>query len=263
MDVMGVLGIVLGFICIIVGILLDGTLRDYFDVPSILITIGGTIFATMANYSFSAFKTLTKIIPIALKKDRTDFESSIQTLIRLAYIARKNGVLALESEADSLDDQFLKKGILLVVDGSDPELVKNILQTELTFIEERHEKGQAILNSMAAYAPAFGMAGTLIGLINMLRVLDKPEALGPSMAVALITTFYGVILANLCFTPLAGRLKEKTVIEIMHKEMLVEGILSIQAGENPRVIEEKLKAFLPGSVQGNISVKEKNDRGEE
>ena len=260
MDIMGVLGIALGLLSMVIAILLDGSLGIYINLPSVLITLGGTIFATMANYSFTAFKTLGKIIPIALKKDTTDFEGSIKTLIKLAYIARKNGVLALEGEAETLDDNFLKKGILLVVDGSDPELVKNILQTELTFIEERHDKGQSMLNSMAAYAPAFGMAGTLIGLINMLRVLDKPETLGPSMAVALITTFYGVILANLCFTPLAGRLKEKTATEIMHKEMLIEGILSIQAGENPRVIEEKLKAFLPGSVQNNFEV-ERNDKG--
>ncbi len=257
MDISGLLGILFGFACMVVGILLDGELGSYWDTASVFITLGGTIFATMANYSFKSFKTIFKIIPIALKKDKTDFKQSIQTLINLANIARREGVLALENEAESLNDSFLKKGIILVVDGSDPELVKNILETELDFIEERHEQKQAMLYSMSAYAPAFGMAGTLIGLINMLKELDKPENVGPSMAVALVTTFYGVILANLFFTPLAGRLKEKTAIEVMHKQMLIEGILSIQVGENPRIIEEKLKAFLSDKKQTEISKKEK------
>jgi chemotaxis protein MotA len=190
---------------------------------------------------------------IALSKDKIDYNSSVLTLINLANIARREGVLALEEESNSLDDNFLRKGIILIVDGSDPELVKNILETELNFIEERHGQGQAILYSMSAYAPAFGMIGTLIGLINMLKDLSNTDALGPSMAVALVTTFYGVMLANLFFTPLAGRLKEKTAHEILHKEMIIEGILSIQAGENPRIIEEKLKAFLPHKVQVSLS----------
>lgn len=259
MDIMGILGVLLGFLSQIIGILMGGSLLDYWDPSSVFITIGGTFFAAMANYNFKTFKTIGKLYAIALSKDKSDFKNSIQTLIHLANVARKDGVLALESEAEALGDEFLKKGILLVVDGSDPELVKNILQTELSFIEERHGNGQAMLNSMAAYAPAFGMAGTLIGLINMLRELDDPDSLGPAMAVALITTFYGVILANLCFTPIAGRLKEKTANEIMQKEMLIEGILSIQAGENPRVIEEKLKAFLPGAEQKRLKDKSRYD----
>ncbi len=254
MDIMGILGIILGFLCMVIGIMINGTLGSYWDSASIFITLGGTIFAAMASVRFDTFKNLFKLVGIALRRDDTDFTGSIQTLIHLANVARKDGVLALEGEAENLDDNFLKKGLLLVVDGSDPELVKNILQTEINFIEERHEQGQSMFKSMASYAPAFGMAGTLIGLINMLQELDKPETLGPAMAVALITTFYGVLLANLWFMPLARRLEDKTIIEISHKEMIIEGVLSIQAGENPRIIEEKLKAFLSQEEQENIEV---------
>lgn len=254
MDIMGVLGIVLGFLSMVIGILINGTLGSYWDAASVFITLGGTIFATMASVRFDTFKNTIKLSGIALRKDDTDFSGSIQTLIHLANVARKDGVLALENEAENLEDYFLKKGLLLVVDGSDPELVKNILHTEINFIEERHGQGQAMFKSMASFAPAFGMAGTLIGLINMLQELDKPDTLGPAMAVALITTFYGVLLANLCFSPIARRLEEKTAIEVSHKEMLIEGVLSIQAGENPRIIEEKLKAFLSHEQQENIEV---------
>lgn len=253
MDIMGIVGIVVGFIFITVGILLDGQIDSFINFPSIMITVGGTIAAAIANYSFKQFSKIGKIIGIALKKEKIDFKASIDTLINLANTARREGVLALEEESNSLEDKFLRKGIILIVDGSDPELVKNILETELNFIEERHSMGQAMLYSMSSYAPAFGMIGTLIGLINMLRDLSDPEALGPSMAVALVTTFYGCLIANLFFTPLAGRLKEKTAHEILHKEMILEGILSIQAGENPRIIEEKLKAFLPYDIQKTIS----------
>jgi len=259
MDIMGILGVVLGFACLIISILLNGELLSFFDPASIFIVFGGVICATIANYSFKQFMALGKMFKIATSKEKIDYKKSIDTIVYLANIARKDGVLKLEAEANSIDDKFLQKGIMLVVDGSDPELVKNILETELNFIEERHGRAQTMLYSMSAYAPAFGMAGTLIGLINMLKKLDDPSILGTSMAVALVTTFYGVILANLVFTPTAGRLKEKTAHEIMYKEMLIEGILSIQAGENPRITEEKLKAFLSENQQNKMNSEKKGD----
>lgn len=257
MNFIGVLGILAGAIFIVISILLDGNLMSFFDLPSVFIVLGGVIASTIANYSWKQFLSIGKMTVVAFSKDKFNYKKSIDDLIRLANIARREGILALEEEANSLDDPFLKKGIILVVDGSDPELVKNILETELNFIEERHSQGQAVFYSMSSYAPAYGMIGTLIGLINMLEHLDTPDTLGASMAVALVTTFYGVVLANLFFTPIAGRLKEKTEHEVKHKEMLIEGVLSIQAGENPRIIEEKLKSFL--SQKEQVAYNGKND----
>jgi chemotaxis protein MotA len=158
----------------------------------------------------------------------------------------------LEDAAYQVEDDFLKKGILLIVDGTDPELVRNILETELAFLEDRHKTGQSIFETMGALAPAFGMIGTLIGLIRMLRNLNNPEAIGPGMAVALLTTFYGALLANLVFIPVAGKLKIRSNEEILNKEVMIEGMLSIQAGENPRIIEEKLKAFLAPKIRESL-----------
>ena len=145
---------------------------------------------------------------------------------------------ALEDAAYQLGDEFLQKGILLIVDGTDPELVKNIMETELAFLEERHKEGQSIFETMGTLAPAFGLIGTIIGLINMLKQLDNPSAIGPGMAVALVTTFYGAMFANLIFIPIAGKLKVRSREEVLIKEVMIEGMLSIQAGENPRIIEE-------------------------
>ncbi|HBN84135.1 MAG TPA: motility protein A [Clostridiales bacterium] len=257
MNFTGIIGVLAGFLAIAISIMISGEIGAFWDVPSVLITIGGTIFATIASYSFKQFAALGKMLPIAMKKEDFDVQESIDLLLELSMIQRKNGTLALEEEAAKLEEPFLKKGILMIVDGSDPEPVKNIMETEMNFIEERHGQGQAVLLSMSSFSPAFGMVGTLIGLINMLGDLENTSALGPSMAVALITTFYGVVMANLVFTPLATRLKERTTHELRHKEMLLEGILSIQAGENPRIIEQKLKAYLSDTEKRKMEAKEK------
>ena len=160
--------------------------------------------------------------------------------------------MALEEEADNLDDAFLQKGIRLVVDGTDPETVRQILDIEVTFLEERHQSGQQVFEFMGQVAPAFGMVGTLVGLIIMLGHLDEPSMIGPAMAVALITTFYGVVLSNLVFLPIAGKLRVKSAEEVLLREMMIEGILSIQAGENPHIVEQKLESFLaPGARRGS------------
>ena len=153
-------------------------------------------------------------------------------------------MLALEEAANELEDSFMKKGVLLIVDGTDPELVKSIMETELACIESRHKKVINFYNDMAAMGPAWGMIGTLIGLINMLKNLSDISTVGPNMSTALITTLYGSVIANWFATPIANKLKANNEAEIMRKEVMVEGLLSIQAGENPRVIEEKLKSFL-------------------
>ena len=206
--------------------------------------VGGTIAATVVAYPAKKLKALKGVFKNAFQKKDTDLNQQIELITRVANIARREGLLALEDALADIDDPFLKKGIMLIVDGADTELIKSILSTEIYFLQERHAQGQAIISSMATYAPAFGMVGTLIGLINMLRNLNEPDSLGPGMSTALITTFYGVLLANLVFSPIARKLKTQSEYESLQKELLMEGILSIQDGENPRIIRDKLTSFI-------------------
>jgi chemotaxis protein MotA len=224
-----VIGISAGFACILISILLGGELGTYFNIPSLFVVLGGTIASTIVAYP---------------GKMHIDLNEDIDLIIKVANVARREGLLALEDAVGEVENPFLQKGIMLIVDGADGELVKNILETEISFIQERHTQGQNIINSMAAFAPAYGMIGTLIGLINMLKNLSDPATLGPSMAIALITTFYGVVLANLVFTPISKKLKVQSDNEALQKELYMEGLLSIQDGENPRIIKDKLTAFI-------------------
>ena len=251
MDISTVLGLLLGVVFIIGGILTSGQIDSYIHIPSIIIVLGGTIASTLASFPLKNFLNTSRVIKKAFSYKETSPDEVIEEIINLANIARKEGLLALEEYAEELQDDFLQKGIMLIVDGTDPELVRNILETELTFLEERHMDGQSIFETMGTYAPAFGMIGTLIGLINMLKDLDDPSMIGPNMSVALVTTFYGSILANVVFLPLARKLKIRSKSEVLVKELTVEGLLSIQAGENPRIIEEKLKTFIPPEMRKN------------
>lgn len=227
----------------------------FIDVPSVLITFGGSIFCTMMSVSMSDFFGGLKSFALIFKPVTVDIPGMITKIIDLSNVARKEGLLSLEEAAGELDDQFMKKGILLIVDGTDPELVRSILETELDSIEDRHKTKIGFWETCASMGPAWGMIGTLIGLIIMLQHMSDPSTLGPAMAVALITTFYGSMLANWVCTPVATKLKANNAIEIQAKSIMIEGLLSIQAGENPRVIEEKLKSFL--------SPKERTGSGEE
>jgi len=244
MELTTVIGVVSGFVLMIAGIMLQGNILDYWDAASLVIVLGGAIAATVASYPGKDLKSILKIMKTAFTKHEYDLNGTISQIIELANIARRDGLLALDNKANEIDDPYMKKGIMLVVDGTDPELIRNIMETELTFIEERHGVGQSMMKSMSAFSPAFGMAGTLIGLISMLKNLNDSSTLGQGMATALITTFYGVIFANLMFTPMASKLERTTEKEIRYNELILEGLLSIQAGENPRLIEEKLVSFI-------------------
>jgi chemotaxis protein MotA len=260
MDIATLAGIIAGISFIIAGIQMSGDLSSYYDAPAIMITLGGTFAATLVSYPFKRVLEVFKIAKNLFFTRTQDSKTIINQIIELANIARKEGLLALEEAAYQLDEPFLQKGILLIVDGTDPELVRNIMEAELSFLEERHSQGQAMFETMASLAPAFGMIGTLIGLINMLKALDDPSSVGPNMAVALVTTFYGSLLANLFFTPMATKLKYRSSQEVLYKEIMLEGMLSIQAGENPRIIEEKLKAFIPPDERKSLN--EKTSEGE-
>ena len=243
MDLTTLIGIAAGFACVVISIVLGGDISSFLDIKSVFIVLGGVICATIASFPMKRIVNLLKAIQNAFKKDTVDINNDVEMLISMANTARREGILALEGSMEEVQDPFLKKGIMLIVDGSDPELIKGIMETDLEFIKERHAETRAILDAMAAYSPAFGMIGTLIGLINMLKTLSDVSSVGPSMAVALVTTFYGTILANLVFNPLSKKLKAVGNREYLRKELILEGLLSIQDGENPRIIREKLNAF--------------------
>ncbi|MDK2822104.1 MAG: chemotaxis protein MotA [Clostridia bacterium] len=244
MDLATIIGIIFGMVLLIGSILIEGNLSAFWSISSLMIVLGGTLAATLINFPLSQVIGTMKVLRIAFRNHSTEPQEIIGTLVAFAEKARREGLLALEAEAEVIDEPFLKKGIELIVDGTDPELVRNILETELNFVEERHRQGAQIFENMGGSAPAFGMIGTLIGLILMLRNLEDPSSIGPGMAVALITTFYGSLFANLIFLPIAGKLKIRSSEEISNKELMLEGILSIQAGENPRIVAEKMKSFL-------------------
>lgn len=244
MDITTIGGIILGITLIIAAIMAEGSILSFWSVSSILIVFGGVLAATLINYPLAQVISVMKVVKVAFKGDGLKTIETIKEMIGMAEKARREGLLALDSESEFIEDDFLRKGIQLVIDGTDPELVRNILETEISMMEERHKVGYGVFESMGASAPAFGMLGTLIGLILMLQKLDDPSALGPGMAVALITTFYGSVIANLICLPIAGKLRLRSEEEILNREIIIEGILSIQAGENPRLVAEKMKAFL-------------------
>lgn len=252
MDLASIVGLFLCAVLVVYGIVYNvdtginfGTLWNFYDFSSVLITIGGSLCCVLIMSSgFKGFFNSLKSISLIMKTLPSNEEETINNIISLSNVARKEGLLALEEAANGIEDEFLKKGLLLIVDGTDPELVRNILETELGCIEARHSKTITFWEAMASMGPAWGMIGTLIGLINMLKNLSDLSSVGPNMAVALVTTFYGSIIANWIAIPIATKLKANNAQEIMVKEVMVEGLLSIQAGENPRVIEEKLKSFL-------------------
>lgn len=248
MDLASIIGLVVCFAMMIFGMVTgeDGfaAIEYFIDFPSILITFGGSFFAVMASYSMKDYIAGLKSFVLIFKSPTQNVPEMISKIIDLSNVARKEGLLSLEEVASELDDEFLKKGILLIVDGTDPELVRAILETELVSTEERHKTKIGFWQDLGAMGPAWGMIGTLIGLILMLQKMSDASAIGPAMSVALVTTFYGSVLANWICTPVSGKLKAYNSEEIMLKEIMIEGLLSIQAGENPRVIEEKLKSFL-------------------
>ena len=253
LDIASLGGILLGLLMVIFGILSSGaSIGDYIDVPSFIITIGGSLAGVLGAHKLKDFIGGFKSMALIFKEEATDPGAVITKIIDLSNTARKEGLLALEEASNDIEDPFMKKGIMLVVDGTDPELVRGILETELTCLEDRHKKVIGFWEKWAELGPAWGMIGTLIGLVNMLNNMEDASSIGPSMAVALITTLYGSIIANWLCGPVASKMKVNNDLEVMMKEITVEGLLSIQAGENPRVIEEKLKSFLSPAVRSGL-----------
>lgn len=252
MDIASLVGLVGGIGLMVFGIIANnGSIPSYLDLPSFIITFGGSLMSTLGSMKLKDFINGLKGVLLSIKEPKAgNINDVITNIIDMSNVARKEGLLALEEAAGDIEDDFLKKGIMLVVDGTDPELVRGILETDLVSIEARHKKVIKFWEKWAEMGPAWGMIGTLIGLIQMLNNMEDASTIGPSMAVALITTLYGSVIANWLASPTAEKLTVNNSLEIMVKEITVEGLLSIQAGENPRVIEEKLKTFLPPKDRG-------------
>ena len=244
MDISTILGIIVGFGLIIGAITMGGGASWFVNIPSAMIVLGGTFGAVLINYPISNMIGVVKVAKNVFFRKELETEKMIEMLLDMSKVARRDGILALEDKMEDIKDPFFTKGITLMIDGIEPATLSRILNTELEYISERHRLGAEIFTTMGNFAPAMGMVGTLIGLIKMLVQMDDPSSIGPAMAVALVTTFYGVILANLVFLPAAGKLKTRSNSELTQKQLMISGILSIQSGDNPRVLEDKLHSFI-------------------
>jgi len=260
MDISTIIGLILGFLLVGSAIAMGAGAAGFIDIPSMLITIGGTIAATMVAFSLKEIAGVSSVTRKALFHKADNIPDIIKTVLRFALKARREGILALEGEIETVDDPFIVKSLQLAIDGTSPEIMEDVLRTEVSHIDERHKLGQRLYKSMGSFAPAFGMVGTLIGLVKMLQSMSDPSSIGPGMAVALITTFYGALMANLIFLPLAGKLKLRSEQELLVKEVIIAGILSIQSGDNPRIVEQKLQVFV--SPKQRTNALEEVTRGE-
>jgi chemotaxis protein MotA len=246
-DLATIIGILGGFGLVIVAMASGGGLAWFLDGPSAMIVLGGTLGAALINYPISDVLGVIKVAKNAFWGRKQQTGMVINQLVEMSKISRREGLIALQKMIGRTKDPFLIKAINLVVDGVEPSHVSEILETELDFIGERHRLGAEIFTTMGNFAPAMGLIGTLIGLVQMLKLMNNPGTIGPAMAVALITTFYGVILANLVFLPIAGKLRTRSSQELLLKQLIINGILSIQSGDNPRVLEQKLHSYIaPG-----------------
>ncbi|MHC4480784.1 MAG: motility protein A [Planctomycetota bacterium] len=250
MDIATMLGAVVGFVLIGAAIFIGGGAGSFLNVPAMLITIGGTACATMVHFPLPEVLRILSVVKRTFTVNIPSAEKVIRDMSEFARTARRDGVLALEDRMRGLDDDFLSKGLQLIIDGTESDQIREVMLIELNTLQRRNRLGSSILSFMGEAAPAFGMIGTLIGLVQMLRQLDDPSQIGVGMATALLTTFYGALLANLLFIPLAGKLQTRSKEEETVRQMMIEGLQGIQAGVNPSVLEDRLTSFLaPGQRQ--------------
>lgn len=244
MDIATIIGMLLGLSVVIGSILMGGGAGMFFHVPSLCVTIGGMLCATMIHFSLPQFLSIFSIIKKTLIAKIPPQSQLVQKMVNFAAINRRDGTLALEPEIKKLDDPFFAKGLQLLVDGQDADSIRDMLEPEIQYLQERHARGKKILEFMGAAAPAFGMIGTLIGLVQMLQDLSSPDQIGQGMAVALLTTFYGAFSANLLFIPLSGKLGIYSKEESIAMEMVLEGICAISQGDSPTIVRERIQAFV-------------------
>ncbi len=250
MDITSVIGILLGAAVLVIAIAVAGaSFAGFVDYPSIMVVLGGAACAVLVSFPVRQLLATWGVAKSIFFNKQEEIPQLIEQIVSLAETARRDGLLALEGRLEELENPFVVLGIQMAVDGTRPEVIEAILRTEMDAVATRHRNGRSVIEAMGRYAPAFGMIGTLIGLIIMLGNMDDPSAIGPGMAVALITTLYGAILANLVFLPAADKLNFLNRHELLIMEIVVRGIMAIQAGDNPRVIEQKLSTFVPPKLR--------------
>ncbi len=237
---------------ILIAIFLGGLgIMPFIDVPSVVIVCGGTLGAVLAAFPISAIKDALMSLRTTMQPPPIDPAGTVKLLEELSQRARREGLLSLEEAAGQAEDEFLQRGLRMMVDGHEPSAIESVLFGEIDKLDERHKVSIAVWDGMAAYAPGMGLIGTLIGLVQMLQNMSDPTAIGPAMAVALLTTFYGAILANVFGTPIANKLKQRNSEEVAQKELIAQGLMSILGGENPRFMVERLNATLPPAIRAS------------
>jgi len=253
MDLTTVFGTLLVVVLLLWSLTAGGTpIAMFVDVPSLVMVGGGTIAVTMMSFRIGDLKGLVAVVLRSYLFKLPSPDEEIGRIISYANLARKEGLLALEAKLEEVDDQFFSKGVQLVIDGFGSDTVRDIMDLELQWQNQRHAQGKKMLDSMGSMAPAFGMIGTLVGLVKMLANLSDPSSIGAGMAVALLTTFYGAVMANTIFIPLSGKLDIRAKEEALLRELMIEGIVAIQSGEKPQLIKEKLKGFLPPALREGV-----------
>lgn len=245
MDLGTVLGLLLAFGLVFVPIIVAGDLMSFIDMPSVFIVVGGALASILTAFPFSELMGALSGAKKAVFYKALDYPTLINNLVDLGEKARREGLLALERELGSINDDFLRKSIQLAVDGNEVQVIEGVMSIEIDNLEERHRVGKSVFDVLGSLTPAYGMIGTLIGLIQMLKALDDPSNIGAGMAVALITTFYGSMISNALCIPIANKLDRRSKSEILEKNIILNGILSIQSGDNPRVLRDKLETFIP------------------
>ena len=244
MDIATIIGVLAGFACIFVAVVSGGSAAVFCNIPAMMITVGGMLSATLIHFSLAQVLGITSVVKKTLFCKLSMENDLIQKMVNYSAINRRDGALALERQIQAANDDFLVKGLQMVIDGQGENEIERQLSMEIQYLQERHANGKRILEFMGASAPAFGMIGTLIGLVQMLGTLEDPSQIGIGMATALITTFYGALLANLVFIPLGGKLGIRSKRESVLREMVVEGLLAIVRGESPTGVREKMQAFV-------------------
>lgn len=247
MDIATIIGLIAGASLVLWAIMTSSSLGPFIDPPSAAIVFGGAVSAALISFPIRNVLSIAKVVKNCFFTKPRDPDELIRQLVRFAEIARRDGILSLENAASEIKDPFLLTGIQMTVDGTDPAMIESILTSELESVETRHSEGKALFDNLGKYGPAFGMIGTLVGLVIMLQNMSDPSSIGPAMAVALLTTLYGALLANLFALPLADKLALRSREELTYKMIVIRGVLAIQQGDNPRVVEQKLKTFLPHS----------------
>lgn len=251
-DIGTIIGICVAFLAIVLGIIFGGNPLALVDIVSLFVVILGTVGVTIACFPLAKILKLHTIALKAVFHKSTDVVEIILDLVKYAELARREGILSLENLVDEMKDPFIVRGIKMAVDGTDPELIKEVMDTELEALMDRHSQGKQIFDSIGKYAPAFGMIGTLLGLIFMLQSMSDPSTIGPSMAVALITTLYGAVVANVFAGPLSEKLLARDQEEVQVKTIIIAGVMAIQSGDNPRVVQSKLATYLAPAERDRV-----------